>query len=493
MSQDPGPAVPPLPDFASKPAQHRYDAVVVGSGPNGLASAITIAQAGRSVLVLEAADRIGGGTRSESLTLPGFLHDVCSAIHALGVLSPFFESLPREDLGLSWILPSAPLAHPFDDGPAAMLEGSLDATAERLDADGNGYRRLFGPLVEHGSAIMDQIFHPTQIPRHPIVLSRFGLRAIRSARGLAESWFQGDRARGLFAGLAAHSVLPLEQTATGAFGLMLGLTGHLGGWPVARGGSQAIANAMARQLLALGGEIVVGRRVGTLEDCPESRAVLLDVTPRQLLDIAGHALPEGYRKTLARYQYGPGSFKLDWALDGPIPWKDPECARASTVHLGGTFNEVSASERDAWEGRHSERPFVLVAQQSLFDDSRAPTGKHTAWAYCHVPHGSTVDMTDRIEGQMERFAPGFKDRVLARHILAPADFQRHNENLIGGDISGGAANLRQLLARPALRIVPWATPAPNLFLCSSSTPPGPGVHGVCGVLAARAALRSVLR
>ncbi len=487
----------PLPfyqlDFASTPSRDRYDAVVVGSGPNGLAAAITIARAGRSVLVMEAAATIGGGMRSAELTQPGFVHDVCSAVHALGVMSPFFKDVPLQEHGLEWVFPDAPIAHPLPDGTAAVCERSIDVTADRLGDDARAYRRLFSPFVTHADKILQQILGPFRPPRHPILMARFGLKGIRSAMGLAKSWFKTDHARALLAGHAAHAVMPLENKLTAAVGLMLAVTAHGGGWPVARGGSQNIANALACYLKSLGGEIVVNRHVATLADVPAAKAILFDVTPHQLSSIAGDALPVGFHRKLARFRFGPGAFKLDWALDGPIPWTAEGCSRAGTVHVGGTLDEVAQSERAPWNQQHADRPFVLVAQQSLFDDSRAPAGKHTGWGYCHVPHGSTFDMTERIEDQIERFAPGFKQRIIARHTTSPADFQRYNANYIGGDITGGVMDIWQLFTRPTVRLVPYSTPAKHIFICSASTPPGAGVHGMCGYHAARAALRSALR
>ena len=475
------------------PEHYDYDAIVVGAGPNGLAAAITLLQAGRSVLILEAEETLGGGTRSAELTLPGFVHDVCSAIHPLGSASPFFSTLPLADYGLEWIQPAAPLAHPFDDGTAALLERSVAATGATLDRDEEAYIRLMSPLVKRWERIAPDVLGPLRPPRYPFAMARFGLNAIRSAESLATSVFKGERGRAMFAGLAAHSIQSLERRPTAGFGLVLGIIGHAVGWPLPRGGSQRIADALAAYIRALGGEIVTGRRVVNVDELPPARAVLLDVTPRQLLSIAGHHFTPGYRRTLERYRYGPGVFKLDWALDGPIPWTAPECARAGTVHLGGSFDEIVRSERRMWRGDAAEKPFVLLAQQSLFDPTRAPEGKHTVWAYCHVPNGSTFDMTDRIEAQVERFAPGFRDRVLARHVLTPADIERHNANYIGGDINGGVQDLLQFWTRPAVRVVPYSTPARHIFLCSSSTPPGGGVHGICGNFAARAALRGPLR
>lgn len=466
-----------------------YDAVVVGSGPNGLASAITLADAGRSVLVLEGQETIGGGTRSEELTLPGFVHDVCSAIHPLGVASPFFRDLPLAQYGLEWVYPPAAVAHPFDDGSAAVLERSVDATGESLGRDATAYRRLMGPLLDNWEGLASDLLGPLPVPpRHPFAMARFGLKAVRSARGLAESAFEGERARALFAGLAAHSILPLERPVSAAFGLVLGTVAHAVGWPMARGGSQQIADALAAHLRSLGGEIVTGTYVESLDQLPPAGATLLDVTPRQLLQIAGDRLPAGYRRALGHYRYGPGVFKLDWALDGPIPWKAPACSRAGTVHLGGTLPEIAASERAVWRGELSERPYVIVVQQTLFDPTRAPEGKHTGWAYCHVPNGSTIDMTERIEAQVERFAPGFRDLILARSVMPPAALERHDPNYIGGDINGGVQDLGQLFTRPVARINPYTTPVRGLYLCSSSTPPGGGVHGMCGYFAAQAAL-----
>jgi phytoene dehydrogenase-like protein len=466
-----------------------HDAVVVGTGPNGLASAITLARAGWSVLVLEGKETIGGGTRSVELTLPGFVHDVCSAIHPLGVASPFFRDLPLAQYGLEWVFPPAAVAHPFDDGSAAVLERSVDATGESLGRDAAAYGRLMGPLLDNWERLESDLLGPLPVPpRHPFAMARFGLRAVRSARGLAEGAFEGERARALFAGLAAHSILPLERPVSAAFGLVLGPVAHAVGWPMARGGSQQIADALAAHLRSLGGEIVTGTCVESLDQLPSAQSILLDVTPRQLLQIAGDRLPARYRRALGRYRYGPGVFKLDWALDGPIPWKAPACSRAGTVHLGGTLPEIAASERAVWRGQPAEQPYVIVVQQTLFDATRAPEGKHTGWAYCHVPNGSTIDMTERIEAQLERFAPGFRERILARSVMSPTALERHDPNYIGGDINGGVQDLGQLFTRPVARLNPYTTPVRGLYLCSSSTPPGGGVHGMCGYYAAQAAL-----
>jgi phytoene dehydrogenase-like protein len=472
------------------PENYDYDAVVVGAGPNGLAAAITLAQAGLSVLVLEVAETVGGGARSAELTLPSFIHDVCSAVHPLGAGSPFFRMLPLAEYGLEWIQPAAPLAHPFDDGTAAVLERSVEATGKTLGRDAVAYRKLMAPLVAGWDKLAVDLLGPLRLPpRHPLALARFGWHAIPSARHLAERLFEGERARALFAGMAAHSMLPLDQPPTAAFGLVIGILGHAVGWPLPRGGSQRIGDALACYLRSLGGEVVTGVRVESLDELPLARAVLCDVTPRQLLHIAGHHLPSGYRRKLAGYRYGPGVFKVDWALDGPIPWQAAECTRAGTLHLGGTLEEMAAAERLVWQGAHPEKPYVLVVQPSLFDATRAPEGKHTAWAYCHVPHTSTFDMTERIEAQIERFAPGFRDLILARSVKSAVEMEQYNPNYIGGDINGGVQDLGQLFTRPVFRLVPYSTPVKGLYICSSSTPPGGGVHGMCGYFAARAALR----
>ncbi len=469
-----------------------YDAVIVGAGPNGLAAALTLARAQRSVLVLEAADTVGGGTRTLELTLPGFRHDICSAIHPLGVGSPFFRTVPLMEQGVEWIQPPLAVAHPLDDGTAGVVAQSLDETARALGPDGGAWRRLFGPLAARWDSLAPDLLGPVlHVPRHPLMLAAFVLRAAWPAAMLARTLFHTERARGLFAGLAAHAILPLERPLTAAFGLVLGMTAHAVGWPLPRGGSQTIADALAALVRAQGGEIMTGAPVSALADLPPARVTLFDLTPRQLVAIAGERLPGRYRRRLERYRYGPGVFKIDAALDGPIPWRARECAHAGTVHLGGTLAEVAAAEAAVWRGEHPDRPFVLVAQQSLFDPTRAPAGKHTLWAYCHVPNGSTVDMTDRILGQIERFAPGLRERILAVVAHGPAAIERYNANYIGGDIAGGANVMDQMIGRPAWRLDPYATPARGLYLCSSSTPPGGGVHGMCGFLAAQSALRDL--
>ena len=467
------------------------DAIVVGAGPNGLAAAIVLARAGRSVLVVESADTVGGGTRTAALTLPGFRHDVCSAIHPLVPGSPFLRTLPLEEHGLEWVESPAALAHPFDDGTAALLERSLAATAATIGGDRAAWLRMMGPLVWKADVILGGVLGPLRVPRNPLTLARFGLDAIRPATSVARRRFREPRARALFAGLAAHSMLPLTRSPSAGVGLVLALLGHHVGWPFARSGSQAIADALASYLRSLGGEIRTGQNVESLDDLPATRAVLVDVTPRQLVRMAGKRLPAGYRRRLGGYRYGPGVFKLDLALDGPIPWRAEECTRAATVHLGGTLEEIAASEAAISRGLTPERPYVLLAQQSLFDPTRAPAGKHTVWAYCHVPNGSGADMTDRIEAQIERFAPGFRDLILARHTMGPADIEAYNPNYVGGDINAGVQDLRQLFTRPVARSVPYSTPAKGLYICSASTPPGGGVHGMCGYWAARAALRNL--
>jgi len=470
------------------------DAVVVGAGPNGLAAAITIARAGRSVVVYEAAPTPGGGARSAELTLPGFSHDPCSAIHPTALASPFLSSLDLARLGVEWIHSPAPLAHPLDGGRAALLELSVAETAVGLGDDGPAWRRTYGPLVRAADGLVPELMGPVvHLPRHPLALARFGLPGLRSASGFGRSTFAGEEARALFAGLAAHSMVALDRPLTASFGLVFGLFGHVFGWPMARGGSQRITDALVAALGELGGEIVTDNRVGSIAELPPARALLFDVTPRQLVAIAGDRLPAAYRRRLEGYRYGPGTFKIDWALSGPVPWLADGPRRAATVHLGGTLDEIAAAEADVAAGRHPDRPFVLFVQQTPFDPSRAPAGWHTAWAYCHVPNGSTVDMTGRIEDQVERYAPGFRDLVIGRSVRDPAALEAYDENYVGGDINGGLQDWRQLIFRPIPRLDPYATGARGIYLCSSSTPPGGGVHGMSGHLAARSALRREFR
>lgn len=477
-------AVRRLPSAVSK-----YDAIVIGSGPNGLAAAIRLAQAGKRVVVYEANETIGGGSRSAELTLSGFIHDTCSAIHPLGIGSPFFKTLPLEKYGLQWIQPSAPLAHVWDDGTAVMLERDVNATARNLGHDGAKWARIFSPLASRWDSLASMLLGPlVKIPRNPFLLGYFGLWAIWSAKFFARTLFQEEKTRGLFAGLAAHSTLALEEPLTASFGMVLGLTAHAVGWPLPRGGSQKISDALTCHLHALGGEIITNTRVENIHVLPEANAYLFDVTPKQLLHIAGDKLSGGYKSQLENFRYGPGVFKLDYALDSPVPWQAKEALRAATVHIGPTLDEISASERATNQGRVSDAPYVLAVQTSLFDETRAPHGKHTLWAYCHVPNGATVDMTERIENQIERFAPGFKNRILARSVMNPAQIESRNANYIGGDINGGVQDFFQLFGRPVWRFNPYTTPNESIYICSSSTPPGGGVHGLCGYHAANAAL-----
>ena len=468
-----------------------FDAVVVGAGPNGLSAAIEIARSGFSVCVLEGNSRIGGGVQTAELTLPGFYHDVCSAIYPMGVLSPFFQGLQLKRWGVDWVFSPAALAHPLANGAAAVLYKDVIQTAESLGEDGEKWQKLFLPFTRAPFSFFWQILRPIRIPRRPLMMSNFGMLGLRSCESLAKR-FATEKARALFAGCAGHSFLPLHAKGSAAFGLVLTIAAHAIGWPMARGGSQTICDALVDCLRHYGGKIETGRRVRSMQDLPRSRAILFDVTPRQLLEIAGEFLPQSYRRKLGSFRYGPGVFKIDWALNGPVPWLNPKCAEAGTVHVGGTLEEIAVAENDVWHNRHPEKPFVLVAQQSLFDSSRAPAGKQTLWAYCHVPHGSTMDMTDRIETQIERFAPGFRDLILARHTFTTSQLEAHNPNYVGGDITGGANVLSQVLARPFPRIDPYSTANPKIFLCSASTPPGGGVHGMCGYLAAQSAIRKIL-
>jgi len=476
-------------------SEHRetFDAVVVGSGPNGLSAAIAMAQGGASVLVLEGAEEIGGGTRTAELTLPGFHHDVCSAVHTTGILSPFFRSLPLEEHGLRWIVPEASVAHPLDEQPAVMMWQSLERTCDELGADASSYRRMVAPFLDDPEGFFRDVLAPPGLPAHPTTFVRFGLRAMWPATAFARWQFQQSRARALFAGCAGHSILPLSKMFTAALGVIFAIAGHVEPWPVAQGGSRAIPTALANVLRGLGGEIRTGIRIRSVSELPAARVFLFDTSPDQLSSIAGDLLPTGYRRRLGRYRYGPGAFKLDWALDGPIPWRDPRCLKASTVHLGGTLEEIAASEAAMFAGRHPERPYILLCQQSEVDSTRAPEGRHTGYAYCHVPGGSTVDMSEAIENQVERFAPGFKDRILARHVMNTQDLHRYNPNYVGGAITGGVADVFQLFTRPVARLNPYTTPNPRIFICSASTPPGGGVHGMCGYHAAQSALERMDR
>jgi phytoene dehydrogenase-like protein len=464
------------------------DAVVVGSGPNGYAAAIRLAQQGMSTLLLEAASHVGGGLRSGELTLPGYHHDYCAGVHTMGVLSPYFRALPLAEHGLTWAYPELSVAHPLDDRPAALLELSIARTAERLGADARSYTGLLSPFLREPHGLLRDLLGPLGIPAHPLAMLRFGFHALRPATALARR-FNTIEARALFAGCAGHSILPFHQWGTAAFGLIFLLTGHISPWPVVRGGSGALAAALHSYYLSLGGRVQTGHTVKSLRDVPPSRVVLFDLAPQQLADIAGDALPQGYRKRLRRFEHGPGLFKLDYALSAPIPWKDPAVRGASTVHLGGSFEEIAAAEAAVWRGEVPERPYVIVLQQSHFDDTRAPAGKHTGYAYCHVPPGCERDASPFIEAQIERFAPGFRDVVLCRHVTTPRALEAHNASYLGGAVTGGAAHLSQLFTRPVARLDPYSTPHPQLFLCSQSTPPGGGVHGMCGFHAAGSALR----
>ncbi len=472
----------------------RYDAVVVGSGPNGLAAAITMARAGRTVLVLEGADAVGGGITSSELTLPGFIHDCCAGVHPLGASSPLFRRLPLDEHGLEWVHPPAPLAHPFDDGDVAVLHRSLDRTADEFPEDAASYRRLFGPLVSRWQALMWEVLQPiTHIPRWPLLLARFGLPSLLSASGLARVAFGSPKLQALFAASAGHAILPLDQPLTASFALVLNGAAHGAGWPIARGGSQRLADALASYLRSLGGEIETHRPVRTLDDLPEHRVAMFDTAPRQLLAIAGDRMSDRYRRRIMGFRRGDAVFKVDYALSEPVPWRAEECADAGTVHLGGSLEDLVAAEDEVAHGRVPESPLVLAGQPTGIDPSRAPEGQHTFWAYCHLPRGSSEDMTDRIERQIERFAPGFRDVVLARSSLSPERLEGLNPNLVGGDITGGSNGGLQLFFRPGVTLWPYNTPARGVYLCSASTPPGGGVHGMCGYWAARAALKRELR
>lgn len=470
-------------------SNHSYDAVIVGSGPNGLAAAITLARRGLRVQVIEGKDTIGGGCRSAELTLPGYTHDVCAAVHPLALSSPFIQSLDLAAHGVNWIHPPVSLAHPLEENRAVLIHPSLVFTAASLGEDAAAYSQLMQPLVDRFHDLIAYLLSSLRIPKAPFKLAGFGLRALRSADGLARAQFKTEEARAVFAGMAAHGMIPLENAGTASFGLVLAMAAHAVGWPLARGGSQSIVEAMAAILRGHGGEIVTGQMITSLEELPPSRVVLLDVAPQNLLKITGDKLPSSYRDRIQRYRYGQGVFKVDWALSSPIPWANPAVKEAGTVHLGGTLEEIAASERAVASGKQPEKPYVLLVQPSLFDNSRAPEGCHTAWAYCHVPNGSTLDMRQSIEQQVERYAPGFKQTILAASTMNAAEYELYNPNYIGGDINNGAQDLGQLFTRPLLRWDSYATPMKGVYLCSSATPPGGGVHGMCGYLAACSALK----
>lgn len=471
------------------PKRDRYDAVVVGAGPNGLAAAITLGRRFDAVLLLEAAGTIGGGARSKALTLPGFIHDVCSTVQPLSLASPFFRQLDLPQHGLEWIQPEIALAHPFEDGSALFLHRSLEVTTDALGTDGQAYRRLLQPFVENAQPLMADVLKPLHFPESPRLMARFALHGLRSLRGLVETQFQSDRTRALFAGLAAHAMLPLERTATAAFAMVLAVLAHAVGWPVIKGGSQNLADALADCFQTNGGEIVTGRPIASASDLPKADSYFFDVTPRQLLRIEGLGLTDGYRKRLARFRYGPGVYKMDWALKEPIPWKADLCRKAGTVHLGHSCGEIAASIREVSAGNVPSSPYIILAQPSLFDPSRAPAGRHTAWAYSHVPHGSCADVSSLVESKIERYAPGFREVILARSVLSAAAMEEYNPNYVGGDINGGRQDLSQLYTRPVAALNPYRTSAKNIYLCSSSTPPGGGVHGLCGCYAAQSACK----
>lgn len=473
--------------------KHRtdYDAVVVGSGPNGLAAAITLQREGLQVLLLEAKKTVGGGMRTAELTLPGFHHDVCSAVHPMGAASPFFRSLPLQEFGLHYLHPEILAAHPFDDGTTATLHQSIEDTATGFGSDKETYHKLFDPLVRNWPLIESHILGPmVKLPKHPFALAGFGLKSLQSGKQIAAR-FRSKEARGLLAGIVAHSMIPLESLTSSAIAFVLTIAGHRNGWPIPKGGSQSIADALAAYFLSLGGTIQINAPVATLGDLPEAKAILFDTSPKQLLQICGDRLSPFYRWQLNRHRYGMGVFKVDWALSEPVPFIAETARKAGTVHLGGTFEEVAEGERQVWDGRHPDKPFVLFAQQSVFDKTRAPEGRHTGWAYCHVPNGSTKDMTEAITAQVERFAPGFRDTVLATHTFNTAAMESYNPNYIGGDINGGVVNITQLFNRPALRFSPYRTSAKGIYICSASTPPGGGVHGMGGFYAAKQALKDI--
>lgn len=467
-----------------------YDAVVVGSGPNGLAAGILLQQKGLSVLLLEGKAKIGGGLRTEELTLPGYLHDVCSAIHPLAAASPFFETLPLDKYGLEYFFSDVAAAHPFDNGTAAVLKHSLTDTATLMGGDAEAYLKLIQSLINKWATLAPELLAPLHFPKHPLDMAGFGLKGLTPATLLSKR-FKTEQVKALFSGMAAHAIQPLSNIGTSAVAMMLMATAHLKGWPIPKGGSVKIADALAAHFIALGGTIETNTYIKSLEQLPVAKAVLFDITPRQLLQIAGHQFSSIYKWQLERYRYGMGVFKIDWALDAPIPFTADIARQAGTVHLGGTMPEIVKNEKQIWDGGHPEKPFVLLAQQSLFDASRAPEGKQTAWAYCHVPGGSTKDMTDVIEQQVERFAPGFRERILAKHTINTQQLAAYNPNYIGGDINGGAMDITQLFTRPVLRRSPYKTSAKGIYICSSSTPPGGGVHGMCGYHAAKQALKDV--
>lgn len=464
-------------------ANRDFDAIVVGAGPNGLAAGIFLQQKGLRVLIVEAKQTVGGGLRSAELTLPGFKHDICSAIHPLAVASPFFKTLPLKEFGLNYIIPEIAAGHPFDDGKAAILHQSLEMTAAGLGQDKESYLKLIKPILDQWDNLLPELLGPLKFPASPVSFLRFGVQGLKSANLLAKN-FSTREVRGLWAGMAAHSIQPLNHLTTSAIGLVLLSAAHRCSWPIPIGGSESIANALSSYFISLGGSIETNLYIKSLSQLPSSKAILFDVTPRQLLEIAGHKFSNLYKWQLERYRYGMGVFKMDWAIEGNVPFRAEALLKAGTIHLGNNFEEIASSESATSLGKHPAKPFVILAQQSVFDASRAPEGKQAVWAYCHVPHRSTENMSDAIEHQVERFAPGFKDRILAKHVFNTAQLEEYNSNYIGGDINGGILDLGQLFTRPALRTSPYRTSAKGLYLCSSSTPPGGGVHGMCGYHAA---------
>ncbi len=467
-----------------------YDAFVIGSGPNGLAAAIALAQQGLKVKIFESKDSVGGGTRTLELREPGFKHDICSAVHPTAVSSPFFNTLPLSDYGLEWIHPDFPVAHPLEDGEAVIAEKSFENTLERLGADSKNYRKLFKEFVDSWQYLSKDLFGTLRIPNHPLAMMRFGWYGMFSSNLLSSSFFKLDRTKAYFAGLAAHSILPLENAFTASFGLVLGTTVHSVGWPIAKNGSHSITKALAGFFEFLGGEIELNTHIESLEEFPANKPILFDLTPQQITTIADSKIPDSLKERLLRYNYGPGAFKVDFALSEPVPWLNEECKKAGTLHLGGSMEELAYSEKDVWKGIHSEKPYVLVSQPSVFDESRAPKGKHVLWSYCHVPNGSTEDMEERIINQIERYAPGFRDIIISTSTMTAMDFEKYNPNYIGGDINGGAQNLKQLFGRPLIKWDPYKLPVDHLYICSSSTPPGGGVHGMSGFNAARSVLKN---
>ena len=469
----------------------QYDAVIIGSGPNGLSAGIMLVKEGLKVLIVEGSDSPGGGMRTSEMTLSGFRHDICSAVHPMAYVSPYFKTLPLEKFGLEWIVPEASAAHPLDGEEAVILTKSIEETAAGLGIDEQKYLDLMSPLLSKADELIMESLKPLGLPKHPLLMLNFGLKAIQSATFFANRKFNGERAKALFAGCAAHSVLPLSNLFTAAIGLIFLTTGHVENWVVPKGGSMSITNALVRYFESLGGEMLFSTKIKNFKELPSAKKYVFDTDPIQLAKIAEDQLPALYKKRLNRYRFGPGVFKIDFALDGPIPWYDDNCLKASTVHVGGTLKEIAQSEKDAWNGRHNDKPFVMMAQQSQFDDSRAPYGKHTGWAYCHVPNGSQKDMTSQIENQIERFAPGFKDIVLDRKIMSTHDFYNYNTNYFGGAVTGGAADIFQLFSRPIAKLDPYKTANPDIFICSASSPPGGGVHGMCGFYAAKSVLESL--